>query len=62
MSVFFLGSWGMNRSVEQTNRMNRFYEPRKRHLFLNYTSHIQEVDGSETKGYGSDTLCLAVGG
>ena len=23
MSVFFLGSWGMNRSAGQTNRMNR---------------------------------------
>ena len=23
MSVFFLGSWGMNRSAGQTNRVNR---------------------------------------
>ena len=31
MSVFFLGSWEMNRSAEQTNRVNR--EP-KGHLKL----------------------------
>ena len=53
MSVFFLGSWGMNRSAGQTNRVNREavlarfvcsalrfipHEPReKRHSFLIFT-------------------------
>ena len=49
MSVFFLGSWGINRSEGQKSRVNRKvvlrrfvycfipHEPRKRHTFFIFT-------------------------